>query len=48
MLALEWVLCHAASGREAVTYEQLALAAEPQPALASQPAGLLPSYRPDA
>jgi predicted deacetylase len=48
MLALEWVLRHAASGREAMTYEQLALAAEPQPASASQPAGLLPSYRPDA
>jgi predicted deacetylase len=47
MLALEWVLGHAAVGREAVTYEQLALAAEPQPALAPQTAGLLPSYRPD-
>ncbi|HEY2631434.1 MAG TPA: DUF2334 domain-containing protein [Solirubrobacteraceae bacterium] len=35
MLALEWVLGHAASGREAVTYEQLANAGEPAPATES-------------
>jgi hypothetical protein len=41
------VLSHSAHGRDAVTYEQLALATELRPALAPQTAGLLPSYRPD-